>query len=96
MNGQGRLQGAARVIPPRGRAGRLGVVVERRPRARRGLTYTSSAAGGAKCRGRVPGNPRYGGLAPCVRTPVSATHWLQASNPSDAWKWDFSSRICRP
>ena len=21
--------------------------------------------------------------------PVSAKHWLQASNPSERWKWDF-------
>jgi len=21
--------------------------------------------------------------------PVSARHWLQASNPSERWKWDF-------
>ena len=21
--------------------------------------------------------------------PVTATHWLQASNPSERWKWDF-------
>jgi len=23
------------------------------------------------------------------KRPVSATHWLQASNPSERWKWDF-------
>ncbi len=22
-------------------------------------------------------------------TPVTARHWLQASNPSERWKWDF-------
>jgi hypothetical protein len=21
--------------------------------------------------------------------PVAASHWLQASNPSERWKWDF-------
>jgi hypothetical protein len=35
-------------------------------------------------------NPAYaslGGIS--FARPVTATHWLQASNPSERWKWDF-------
>jgi hypothetical protein len=35
-------------------------------------------------------NERYAGLAQLgFAPPVSAKHWLQASNPSERWKWDF-------
>ena len=33
---------------------------------------------------------RYAGLRKLAfARPVSAKHWLQASNPSERWKWDF-------
>jgi hypothetical protein len=36
------------------------------------------------------GNERYSGLTNLAfARPVSARHWLQASNPSERWKWDF-------
>jgi anaerobic selenocysteine-containing dehydrogenase len=32
----------------------------------------------------------YGSVDQIVFTrPVAASHWLQASNPSERWKWDF-------
>ena len=38
----------------------------------------------------LAGNERYAGLARLAfARPVSAKHWLQASNPSERWKCDF-------
>ena len=55
------------------------------------LTYTSSAAVRGELAAALAGHERYAGLAePRVRAPgVSAKTWLQASNPSERWKWDF-------
>ena len=91
VNGQGRLQGAARVIEPPADAQEdwqifvnvalaLGVT----------LTYTSSAAVRGDLAAALSGNARYEGLANLAfARPISAKHWLQASNPSERWKWDF-------
>jgi len=35
----------------------------------------------------VPGYSALG--AQTFSRPVSARHWLQSSNPSERWKWDF-------
>jgi NADH-quinone oxidoreductase subunit G len=91
VNGQGRLQGAARVIAPPGDAQEdwqvfvnvalaLGVT----------LTYTSSAAVRGELAAALTGNDRYAGLGNLAfARPMPARHWLQASNPSERWKWDF-------
>ncbi len=35
-------------------------------------------------------NPTYAALTMLTfAKPVSARHWLQASNPMERWKWDF-------
>jgi len=37
----------------------------------------------------LAGNARYEGLAGIsFARPLTASHWLQASNPSERWKWD--------
>jgi NADH-quinone oxidoreductase subunit G len=91
VSGQGRLQAAARAIAPPGDAQEdwqifvnvalaLGVT----------LTYTSSAAVRSDLAAALSGNERYSGLANLAFVrPVPARHWLQASNPSERWKWDF-------
>ena len=39
--------------------------------------------------GALAGNARYQDLATIAfARPVTASHWLQASNPSERWKWD--------
>jgi len=90
-NEQGRLQGTARAIPPPGEAiedwrilvnlsAAFGVPFE----------YSSSAdvrAGIAAQFGAVVGLEGISALT--FARPVSASHWLQASNPSERWKWDF-------
>jgi predicted molibdopterin-dependent oxidoreductase YjgC len=91
VNTDGRLQGASRAIVAPGEAQEdwqvfvnvalaLGVP----------LTYTSSAAVRAELAAAFEGQERYAGLAGLAfARPVSARTWLQASNPSERWKWDF-------
>jgi NADH-quinone oxidoreductase subunit G len=91
VNGQGRLQAAARAINPPGDAQddwqifvnvglALGVT----------LSYTTSSAVRGDVAAAFSDNPRYAGLTTLAfPKPVSARHWLQASNPSERWKWDF-------
>ncbi len=90
VNGQGRLQGAARVINPPGEAQEdWQVFVNVGLALGAGLSYTSSAAVRADLAAALTGTERYAGLATLAfARPVSAKHWLQASNPSERWKWD--------
>ena len=91
VNMDGRLQGAARAINAPGEAQEdwqifvnvgtmLGVPMD----------YTSSAAVRSELASALSGNERYAGLVDLAfARPVPARHWLQASNPSERWKWDF-------
>src|SRR5262249_47590531 len=66
----------------RSRGGRadLGVPIE----------YASADALRADIAARFGGVPALEGIATLsFAKPVSAKHWLQASNPSERWKWDF-------
>ena len=90
-NDQGRLQGTARVIPPPGEAKEdwqiladlgvaLGVPFE----------YQSAAHVRADIVARHGNQPGLADLATLTfGRPMEARHWLQASNPSERWKWDF-------
>ncbi len=54
------------------------------------VTYASSAAVRDAIASELDGLPGYGALRSITfARPVSARHWLQASNPSERWKWDF-------
>ncbi|MGH9314195.1 MAG: hypothetical protein ACRD1S_13485, partial [Vicinamibacterales bacterium] len=54
------------------------------------LDYASAAAVRADAVAALGANPAYAGLtALAFAAPVAARHWLQASNPSERWKWDF-------
>ena len=90
-NMTGQVQAASRVITPPGEAGedwqilmKLGVALGRTcrtrpaPRCARRSPDTSPAC-------RATRRSR----AQTFSRPVSARHWLQASNPSERWKWDF-------
>ena len=91
VNIDGRLQGAARAIAAPGEAHEdwqvfvnlgLALGVE--------MPYTSSAAVRGEVAAALAANERYAGLATLTfARPVSARTWLQASNPSERWKWDF-------
>jgi NADH-quinone oxidoreductase subunit G len=89
-NGQGRLQGTARAIPLPGDAmedwqilvnvgAALGVA----------LDYTSTAEVRADIATQFGSVGLEGIAALTFGEPVPAHHWLQASNPSERWKWDF-------
>jgi len=90
-NGHGQLQGTARAIPLPGEAmedwqilvnlGRaLGVAFE----------YSSAAHVRSDISARLSTVEALRGL-PALRfnRPVEGRHWLEASNPSERWKWDF-------
>ena len=90
-NDQGRLQPAARALPLVGEsmedwqifvnvAKGLGVV----------LPYTSGAAVRADIAARFAGVKELDGIgAVTFGEPMEGRHWLEASNPSERWKWDF-------
>jgi hypothetical protein len=91
VNGQGRLQPAARAIAPPGDAMEdWQIFVNVGLALGAPLTYTSSQEIRADIASALPNNERYAGLTtlPFAR-PVPARTWLQASNPSERWKWDF-------
>jgi NADH-quinone oxidoreductase subunit G len=91
VNMDGRLQGAARAINPPGDAQEdWQVLVNLALALGVQLSFTSSAAVRGELASALAGNQRYEGLGTLAfARPVSARTWLQASNPSERWKWDF-------
>jgi NADH-quinone oxidoreductase subunit G len=91
VNGQGRLQGASRAIAPPGDAQEdWQIFVNVGYALRIPLTYETSAAVRAEVAAALTDNERYAGLAGLAfARPVTARTWLQASNPSERWKWDL-------
>ena len=90
VNGEGRLQAASRAIAPPGDAQEdWQVFVNVGLALGTPLTYTSSAAVRRDLAAALAGNERYAALAGLAFAgPVAARTWLQASNPSERWKWD--------
>ena len=91
VNGQGRLQAAARVIPTPGDAQEDWQVFVNVGLALGGaVTYSNSTEIRAELAAAMSSEPAYADLATLTfARPVTAQHWLQASNPSERWKWDF-------
>ena len=88
-NDQGRLQGGARAIPAPGEAIEdWQILVNLSAALGVPLGYTSPAHIRADIAEKV-GVGFEGITALAFATPVAARHWLQASNPSERWKWDF-------
>jgi NADH-quinone oxidoreductase subunit G len=91
-NGAGRVQPASQVIPPPGDAMEdwqilLNVAVSLGISA---PPYTDSAHVRADLAGDLNANPAYAAITGLAFSrPVPARTWLQASNPSERWKWDF-------
>ena len=89
-NADGRVQAASRAIAPPGEAredwqiltwvaGLMGVA----------LAYQSAGDVRRAIAEALPGGS-YGAIESIAFTrPVAASHWLQSSNPSERWKWDF-------
>ena len=98
VNQDGRVQAAARAIAPPGDAQEdwqvfvnvglaLGVT----------MTYASSEEVRVEIAGALAQNERYAGFAQLgFARPVPARNWLQASNPSERWKWDFMFQDLAP
>jgi len=90
-NMTGHVQAGSRAITPPGDAGedwqilaKLGVVFGAH------VTYASAAAVREAIAQELHAVPGYASLGSIgFARPVSARHWLQASNPSERWKWDF-------
>jgi anaerobic selenocysteine-containing dehydrogenase len=91
VNDNGRLQGTARAIPVPGEAMEDWQIVTNLSTAL-GVTcdYSSSASIRVDMSRRLTAIELFGDIAELAfaRT-MSARHWLQASNPSERWKWDF-------
>jgi NADH-quinone oxidoreductase subunit G len=90
-NMQGRVQPTSRAIMPPGEAGedwqilmKVGVVFGA------SVSYASADAVREAIAGTLSSQPAYAVLSRVeFSRPVSARHWLQSSNPSERWKWDF-------
>jgi NADH-quinone oxidoreductase subunit G len=90
-NMTGHVQATSRVIPPPGDAGedwqilaKLGVVFGT------AVGYLSAAALREAMATALAHLPNYAGLRDIAFSrPVSARTWMQTSNPSERWKWDF-------
>ena len=97
-NEHGQLQGASRVIPPPGDAMEdwqilvnIGAALGVR------LDYTSAARVRSDIARRYDAQPGITGIASLAfGRAVEASNWLQASNPSERWKWDFMFRDLPP
>jgi NADH-quinone oxidoreductase subunit G len=91
-NGQGRVQATSQVLLPPGDAMEdwqilvnvavsLGIST---------ITYPTAADVRADAASVLTSNPAYAAMTTLEFTrPVPARTWLQASNPSERWKWDF-------
>jgi anaerobic selenocysteine-containing dehydrogenase len=90
-NGQGTLQGTARAINPPGDAQEDWQILVNVGRALGvPFAYTTSAEIRADAATRFAGVQGLQGLpALTFNVPLEARNWLQASNPSERWKWDF-------
>jgi NADH-quinone oxidoreductase subunit G len=91
VNMDGRVQGAARAMAPPEDAQEDWKIFSDVARALGSeMPYSTSADVRAELAAAMSGNPRYAGLTTLTfARPVSARTWLQASNPSERWKWDF-------
>jgi len=90
-NDQGRLQGAAKVFDAPGEARDDRDIFLAVARATGQTPPFSSVAELRSALGEaLAGNTAYADIANIqFSRPVSARNWLQASNPSERWKWDF-------
>ena len=89
-NADGRVQAASRAIAPPGDAREDWQILVGIARAL-GLTLAYESSNDVRrAIAAAPPAPAYAGIAAMVFTrPVAASHWLEASNPSERWKWDF-------
>jgi predicted molibdopterin-dependent oxidoreductase YjgC len=89
-NEQGHVQGASRALAPPGEALEDWQILVNVATAL-GLTlpYRSSDDVRRAIAAAMPGTAYEGARTIGFTRAVSASNWLQASNPSERWKWDF-------
>jgi anaerobic selenocysteine-containing dehydrogenase len=89
-NDQGRVQGASRAIAPPGEAQEdWHILVAVGKSLGVALPYNSAAEIRTALAAAMP-NTAYADANRMLFTrPIPARNWLQASNPSERWKWDF-------
>ena len=90
-NMTGHVQAASRVIPPPGDAAEDWQILSKLAAIYgTGKTWGSANAVREGIASELAATPGYSSLPSLTFSrPVSARHWLQASNPSERWKWDF-------
>jgi NADH-quinone oxidoreductase subunit G len=98
VNQQGHLQGAARALTAPGDAQEdWQIFVNLAMALGATLDYTTGGQVRADAARALAGNPAYAGLAELsFARPVGAKNWLQASNPSERWKWDVMFQDLAP
>jgi NADH-quinone oxidoreductase subunit G len=91
VNKDGRLQSAACAMAPPGEAqDDWKILTDLGLALGAAIAYPTSAEIRAELAAAMSENPAYAGLRDLTfARPVSARTWLQASNPSERWKWDF-------
>ena len=89
-NDQGRVQATSRAIAPPGEALEDWQILVNLGRSL-GLTLAFASAGDVRraLAAAMPGTPYAEADRLVFTQPVPARNWLQASNPSERWKWDF-------
>ena len=92
-NDQGRLQGSARALPAPGEATEDWQILTNLGRTF-GLLLGYGSAGDVRAAiaarfAQAADSPLQALGTLTFNRPVPAQHWLQASNPSERWKWDF-------
>jgi NADH-quinone oxidoreductase subunit G len=89
-NDQGHVQAASRAIAPPGEALEDWLILVR-VAGLLGLTlpYRSSDEVRRAIAAALPGTAYAGAPTMAFTRPIPASNWLQASNPSERWKWDF-------
>jgi NADH-quinone oxidoreductase subunit G len=89
-NDQGRVQAAARAINPPGEAREdWQILVNLAASLGLALPYTSDRDVRRALAAAMPGTAYASAGDIAFARPMSARSWLQASNPSERWKWDF-------
>ncbi len=90
-NAQGRLQAVSRVMPPPGEALEdVAILVRLAEATQTKVAGRTAAEIRHEIAAAVPDEPVLAGIHELsFARPIAARHWLQASNPSERWKWDF-------
>jgi len=90
-NAQGRVQGASRAMPLVGESMEdWSILVTVAKALGVDLPYSDAASVRADIGARFAGTPALAGItALTFGEPMEGRHWLEASNPSERWKWDF-------